>query len=92
MYILEKSEKFDTWLRKLKDLKAKAKILAKLKMAELGNLGNHKYIVNGLSEMIIDYGPATDCITRKEETYCWYYLLVEINQANQEILQKQKLQ
>ncbi len=57
MYILEKSEEFDTWLRKLKDLKAKAKILAKLKRAELGNLGNHKYIGNGLSEMIIDYGP-----------------------------------
>jgi len=57
MYILEKSEEFDTWLRKLKDLKAKAKILAKLKRAELGNLGNHKYIGNGISEMIIDYGP-----------------------------------
>ena len=57
MYILEKSEQVDTWLRKLKDIKAKAKILAKLKMAELGNLGNHKYIGNGLSEMIIDYGP-----------------------------------
>jgi len=31
---------FDEWLRQLADMKAKARILARIKSAELGNLGD----------------------------------------------------
>lgn len=57
MYIIQKTNHFEKWLCKLKDIVAKARILAWLKMVELGNLGDYKSIGNGVSEMKIDYGP-----------------------------------
>ena len=57
MYLIEKTDTFDTWLKKLKNYRAKAKILAKLKMIEVGNFGDHKFIGAGVSEIRIDYGP-----------------------------------
>ena len=57
MYKLQKTNHFDQWLRKLKDLRAKAKILARLKRIELGNLGDHKSLGGKLSELRVDYGP-----------------------------------
>ncbi|MDJ0766012.1 MAG: type II toxin-antitoxin system RelE/ParE family toxin [Myxococcota bacterium] len=57
MYLIQKSEWFDKWFSNLKDVKAKARILTKIKMAELGNLGDNKSIGHGISEMRIHYGP-----------------------------------
>jgi len=55
MFIIHKTEYFDEWL-KLKDVKVKARILIRLKRAELGNLGDHKIVGDGVFEMRIDYG------------------------------------
>jgi putative addiction module killer protein len=57
MFIIHKTEYFDHWLLRLNDIRAKAKILARLKRAELGNLGDHKNVGDGVFEMRIDYGP-----------------------------------
>ena len=57
MYIIKKTDIFDTWLKKQKSDRAKAKILTKLKMISLGNLGDHKSVGAGVSEIKIDYGP-----------------------------------
>ena len=57
MFIIQKTEYFDHWLLRLNDVRAKAKILARLKRAELGNLGDHKNVGDGVFEMRIDYGP-----------------------------------
>ena len=57
MYIIQKTEYFENWLIKLNDSRAKAKILVRLKRAELGNLGDHKSVGDGVFEMRIDYGP-----------------------------------
>ncbi|MBN2035464.1 MAG: type II toxin-antitoxin system RelE/ParE family toxin [Chitinispirillaceae bacterium] len=54
---LQKTELFDGWLHSLRDVRAKAKILVRLKRAELGNLGDVKNIGKGILEMRIDYGP-----------------------------------
>jgi putative component of toxin-antitoxin plasmid stabilization module len=35
MYIIEKTDEFDKWLRKLKDLRAKAKILFRIQKIEI---------------------------------------------------------
>lgn len=57
MHIIQKTDLFENWLSSLNDFRAKAKILARLKRAELGNLGNWEFIGEGVSEMKIDYGP-----------------------------------
>jgi len=57
MYIIEKTDIFDKWLLKLEDIRAKAKILTRLKMIELGNLGDHKSVGARVSEIRSDYGP-----------------------------------
>ena len=51
------SDQFDKWLTKLKDVRGKARILARIRSAELGNLGDVKSVGKGISEMRIHYGP-----------------------------------
>lgn len=56
MYFIEKTTEFDKWLRKLNDLRAKAKILVRLQKLEYEeHFGNCKPVGNGISELKIDY-------------------------------------
>jgi len=56
MYIIEKTKEFDKWLRKLKDVRAKAKILFRLQKIEDGeHFGNCEPVGNGIRELKIDY-------------------------------------
>ncbi len=57
MYQLQSTETFDDWLRTLQDRKGRARILARLESAQLGNLGDVKSIGRGLREMRIHTGP-----------------------------------
>jgi putative addiction module killer protein len=57
MYTVLRSDTFDKWLAKLKDTKGKARILACIRSAELGNLGDVKSVGKGVLEMRIHYGP-----------------------------------
>ncbi len=56
MYTLIRSSVFDTWLSALSDQKAKARILARLRSATLGNFGDSEPVGNGISEMRIHVG------------------------------------
>ena len=56
MYSIEKTEVFDKWLRKLKDQRAKAKILFRIqRIEEHGNFGDCEPIGEGISELRIHY-------------------------------------
>lgn len=57
MFTLARSSDFDGWLSNLADLKGKARILARLRSATLGNLGDCEPVGEGVSEMRIHYGP-----------------------------------
>ena len=48
---------FLEWRDSLKDVRAKAKIRAKLDRVEDGNLGDYKFVGEGVYELRIDYGP-----------------------------------
>ncbi|MDE1987403.1 MAG: type II toxin-antitoxin system RelE/ParE family toxin [Alphaproteobacteria bacterium] len=51
-----RSSEFDAWLAALTDLKAKARVLARLRSATLGNFGDCEPVGEGVSEMRIHVG------------------------------------
>jgi putative addiction module killer protein len=48
---------FEQWLERLRDAKGKARILARLDSAGLGNFGDCQSVGDGVSEMRIHFGP-----------------------------------
>lgn len=55
MYIIEITAEFDKWLRKLKDLTAKAKILFRIQKIENDeHFGDCEPVGNGIRELKID--------------------------------------
>jgi putative addiction module killer protein len=48
---------FSDWLGSLRDRRAMAKIIDRLKRASNGNFGDHKSVKGGVFEMRIDHGP-----------------------------------
>ena len=57
MIEVRQTETFAKWLLKLRDLRARARIQARIDRLELGNAGDAKPVGEGVSEMRIDYGP-----------------------------------
>jgi putative addiction module killer protein len=56
MYKIENTDDFDKWLRKLKDLRAKAKILFRIQKIENDeHFGDCEPVGNGILELKIDY-------------------------------------
>lgn len=56
MYFIEKTEAFDKWLRKLKDLRAKAIILFRIQKLENDeHFGDCKPVGNGIRELKINF-------------------------------------
>ena len=57
MIEVRQTETFSKWLAKLRDIRARARILARIDRLELGNPGVVRPVGSGVSEMKIDYGP-----------------------------------
>ena len=56
MYFIEKTKEFDKWLRKLIDIRAKAKILFRLqKLENEEHFGDCKSVGSGIRELKINY-------------------------------------
>ena len=56
MFFIEKTKEFDKWLRKLNDLKAKAKILFRIQKLEKDeHFGDCKPVGDGISELRINF-------------------------------------
>ena len=56
MYQIRQTEAFAKWLVGLRDARGKARILARLDSARLGNLGDTRSVGAGVSEMRVDVG------------------------------------
>jgi putative addiction module killer protein len=54
---LIRTDEFSTWLTDLRDAKGKARIIARLESAALGNFGDCEPVGEGVSEMRIHTGP-----------------------------------
>lgn len=57
MIEIRKTDVFARWLDDLRDLRARARIQARIERLSLGNPGNVKPVGEGVSELRIDYGP-----------------------------------
>lgn len=57
VYTVNRTEAFDSWLACLADLRARAKILVRVRRAERGHFGDVKLLEDGVSEMRVDSGP-----------------------------------
>lgn len=57
MIEVRQTAEFSRWLRRLKDANAVARIVARIRRMEQGNLGDSRSLGAGLMEMRIDYGP-----------------------------------
>jgi len=57
MIEVRQTELFVKWLLGLRDLRARARIQARIDRLESGNAGDVKPVGEGVSEMKIDYGP-----------------------------------
>lgn len=56
MFQIQQTEVFAKWIVNLRDVRAKARILARLDSVRLGNFGDAKSVGGGVSEMRIDVG------------------------------------
>jgi putative addiction module killer protein len=57
MIEIRKTERFAKWIDGLDDIRARARILARIERLATGNPGDVKAVGEGVSELRIDYGP-----------------------------------
>ncbi len=57
MIAIRETETFSTWLKSLRDARAKARIAARVQRLSLGNPGDARSVGGGVVEMRISYGP-----------------------------------
>ncbi len=57
MNTIQRTAVFAEWLDALADRKGKARIVARIEAAKVGNFGDCEPVGDGLSEMRIDFGP-----------------------------------
>jgi len=66
MVVVRKTETFAKWLDALKDIRARARILARIERLAAGNPGDVKPVGGGISELRIDYGPGYRVYYKKQ--------------------------
>ena len=57
MLTILRSQVFDHWIARLRDRRARARIVLRIDRLALGNPGDVEPVGSGVSEMRIDYGP-----------------------------------
>lgn len=66
---------FDSWLTGLKDNIGKARIVHRLRAAELGNFGDCEPVGEGISKMRVHFGPGYRIyFTRRGDVIYWLLL------------------
>ena len=66
MIEIRKTEIFAKWIDGLHDIRARARILARIERLAAGNPGDVKPVGEGVSELRIDYGPGYRVYCKKQ--------------------------
>ncbi|MDQ7830993.1 MAG: type II toxin-antitoxin system RelE/ParE family toxin [Desulfovibrionaceae bacterium] len=74
MYLFRQTDIFSRWLEKLEDIQAKARILVRIRAAELGNFGDCAPVGEGVSEMRLHFGPGYRVYFWKQESRIYWLL------------------
>lgn len=91
MVFTEKTPEFDKWIRKLKDLRAKAKILFRIQKLETdGHFGDCKSVGDGISEMRINYAKGYRVYFKEKETQIIVLLIGGDKSTQQRDIKKAK--
>ena len=69
MFTVLQTEAFRDWLDRLRDVRAQARIAARLRLAEAGNLGDWRSVGGEVSEIGSTSGRAIACITPGDSPY-----------------------
>lgn len=73
MFQVEATDEFDKWLKGLRDLQAKVRILDRIRRLRDGNPGDVKPAGKGVSEMRITHGPGYrlyTCSSANRSSFC----------------------
>jgi putative addiction module killer protein len=57
MPTIRRTPEFSDWLRDLRDIRARAKVITRLDRLATGNAGDVRPVGEGISELRINYGP-----------------------------------
>jgi len=63
---IRKTEVYAKWLDKLRDIRARARILVRVERLAAGNTGDTAPVGEGVSELRIDYGPGYRVYYKKQ--------------------------
>ena len=84
MFFIEKTIEFDKWLRRLKDLKGKAKILFRIQKIESdGHFGNCQPVGDGIRELRVNFAKGYR-VDFKEKDEKIIVLLIGGDKSNQQ--------
>ena len=91
MITIGKTSEFDIWFRKLKDIRAKAKILFRIQKLETdGHFGDCKPVGDGISEMRINYAKGYRVYFREKENRLIILLLGGDKSSQRKDIEKAK--
>jgi len=91
MIITEKTTEFDKWLRKLKDIRAKSKILFRIQKLETDeHYGDCKPVGDGISEMRTNYAKGYRVYFKNKETKLVILLIGGEKSTQQKDIEKAK--
>jgi len=74
MYTINKTNEFSDWLSALRDIRARARIVSRIKSAEHGNFGDCESVGEGISEIRIHIGAGYRVYFTKRESVVYLLL------------------
>ncbi len=91
MYYIEKISEFDKWLKKMPDLRAKAKVLFRLQKLENDeHFGDFKSVGEGIIELRIDYAQGYRIYLKEKDKKLIILLLGGVKSTQNEDIKKAK--
>lgn len=91
MYYIEKTSEFDKWLKKMPDLRAKAKVLFRLQKLENDeHFGDFKSVGEGIIELRIDYAQGYRIYLKEKVKKLIILLLGGVKSTQNEDIKKAK--